>query len=178
MKWLSELLDRIFVVLGALLLSQVPLFIQQYQQHLAGHVAELQYQIDAMEEIAGKTGKTLNEFIQKFISSSDLDFSAQGRLMSAMVERFTQLSEALTSLENASILTKPFIFLAHSKYMIVNETWHSFELGLTFTFEGLVYALVGMCLGYFIYLGISKMCLKIYKKTSMTSPLQEKSKKA
>lgn len=54
-KWIGGLIDRIFAVVGALACLQFPLFLQQYQQHLSGHVVELQIQIQAMQRAASVT---------------------------------------------------------------------------------------------------------------------------
>ncbi len=148
MKWLGELVDRVFVVVGALVFCQGPLFIQQYTQRLAGHVDELQLQIDAMHKVAKKSGKSFAQYVQKFLSSTDVDFASQGELMQGMQTRFTQLSDSLVSLQQANLFTKPFVFLKHLNFDIFSSTMWSFQPGLLLTAEGLLYALVGMLFGY------------------------------
>lgn len=65
-KWISSLIDRIFAAVGGVLFSQAPLFMKQYAQQLSGHAAELRFQVDAMKQAASNSGKTLEQFIQKF----------------------------------------------------------------------------------------------------------------
>lgn len=150
-EWLSKMLDRIFSVFFAIILLQFPLFMEQYTTRLSGHVNELNYQISQIEDIAKGSGKTLDQFIQKFISSKDTDFSKQGKLMNSMVGRRDSLSSSLTSMINANFITRPFVFLFRSDWDIVHSTASSYQLGLSFSFESAVYALVGVFIGYYIY---------------------------
>lgn len=150
-KWISALLDRICVVIGAFIFSQIPLFMQQYRLQLAGHVAELRFQVGLMQQVALSSGKTLEQFIQKFTQSSDVDFASQGQIMSAMVSRLQTLSEGLAALNNASVLSRPYEFFIHYQQDIGRAAFESFEMGIPFTYEGLVYALVGIVVGYLFY---------------------------
>ena len=155
-EWVSKVLDRLSVVVGALVLSQAPLFIQQYRDQLIGHVQELQLQIEAMQRIAQGSQKTLGQWIEKFTSNPDVDIMQQGTLMQQMVSRGEALSSALTALDGSSFFSKPWKFLFHLDYSIFKSTLASFKMGLLLTFEGLCYALIGMGMGYLIYLGIKK----------------------
>jgi hypothetical protein len=65
-------------VIGAFVASQIPEFIQQYTQRLAGHVNELYRLLNQMRQVASYSNKTLDQYIQKFITSSDPDFARQG----------------------------------------------------------------------------------------------------
>lgn len=165
-RWMGKILDRLFVVAGALLFLQLPLFMQQYRLQLTGHVAELKLQVTAMQQRAQMTGKTLEQFIQKFQNSSDADFAHQGQIMTNMVDRMHDLSDGLFALDHASVLSRPFQFLAHFHYDIVRSTMRTFEMGITFTLEGLVYALAGMIIGYLIFLAVSRLCFSIYTQCS------------
>lgn len=145
------MLDRIFAVLGALLFIQFPVFMEQYVMHLAGRVDELQYQVLLMREVATQSGKTLKDFIAKFTESSDLDFSRQGELMQGMVQRLSSFSDSLASLLNANFLSRPFKFLFHLDWEVVKSTFSMYKVGLFLTFESLIYALIGIVVGYYLY---------------------------
>lgn len=151
MKLFLGLIDRIFSVIGALGLSQVPLFMQQYKHQLAGHISELQLQIHQMTGIAGQSGKTLMQLIQKFRESPDSDFARQGDLMHRMVMRLQSLSEGFLALDTASAFKKPFVFLYHLNGSIAKATLHSFDPGLSFSLEGILYALCGIVLGFLVF---------------------------
>jgi len=150
-EWISKMLDRIFAVVGALVFIQFPVFMEQYVMHLTGRVDELQYQVLLMREAATQSGKTLKEFITKFTESSDLDFSRQGEIMLGMVQRLTSFSETLASLLNANFISRPFKFVFHLDWSIVKSTFSTYKVGLFLTFESLIYGLIGVVVGYYLY---------------------------
>ncbi len=150
-KWINGLLDRIFAVAGALLFSQAPVFIQQYKQQLAGRVAELQSQVEKMRWVAHQSGKTLDMYIQKFVSQSDADFARQGELMQGMVMRHADLSTAHQALFESTVFSRPLVFARHFDFAIAKQTYSSFEFGFLFSIEGLVYSIIGVGIGYFAY---------------------------
>ena len=145
------LVDRLFACAGALILSQMPLFMQNYQQQLAGRTAEVSRQVALMSQAAGQAGKSVPEYIQKFLTSQDADFSRQGAIMQALIERSKVLNEAFVSLEQADLWSKPFVFIAHVQKDIVYATWDSFVYGLPMNAEGFAYAACGLCLGFFLF---------------------------
>src|SRR5690349_4193861 len=104
-KWVGGLIDRIFAIIGALLFAQLPMFMLQYSQQVAGRAAELGLQINSLQRIAGLNDKTLPEYIQKFLGNSDPDFSHQGQLLQQMLDRFQYLSQSEASLTEASALS-------------------------------------------------------------------------
>lgn len=162
LKWISGLLDRIFAAAGAVLFSQCPLFIQQYIQQLSGHATELRLQVNAIQQAATHSGKTLEQFIQKFVDSGDVDFVRQGDIMLAMVSRWYNFSDAYSALQNSSVFSRPFVFVFHFNWDIAKSTWHNFIFGLPFNLEGLIFALMGILFGYLFYFGLRRLFLGIW----------------
>jgi hypothetical protein len=175
--WTTKIIDRVFVVIGALIFLQMPLFMQQYQLQLVGHVDELQWQIDSIREVAFESGKTLEQFIQKFTSSDDRDFSRQGEIMSQMVARWEKMSAALKALSQASVISRPMTFMFYFQYDVGRSAIKSFTFGIPFNFEGLCYAVLGMIAGYFAFRALSRLgaCLFASKQPRyhLRSDLQE-----
>lgn len=174
-KWVSGLIDRIFAAAGGVLFSQAPLFMKQYIQQLYGRAAELRYQVDAMRQAATNSGKTLEQFIQKFVDSGDVDFARQGDVMSAMVNRWYYINEALTSLQESSVLTRPFVFIRHMNWDIIKSTWSQYVFGLPLTLEGLIYAVLGIIFGFLVFYGIRKFFSALW--LSIKSPFMRKDRK-
>lgn len=143
--------DRILCVLGALLFLQIPQFMYQYQQQLIGHVAELSWQVESMQQTAAGSGKTLEQYIQKFEKHEDSDFSKQGKVMDTVASRWKRFTTALKALEESSIITRPWIFLYHIDFSILGSTLHSFKIGLSLTLESVIYALIGIIFGHLVF---------------------------
>lgn len=150
-NWLKGLLDRAFVVIGALICAQAPMFMQQYTHQLSGRVAELKLQVDALSKAAMQGQTTLPSLIQKFMTSGDADFSRQGNLMNWTVERYEGLSASLQELMTASATGKPFVFVRDFNWEIASTTFSNYQMGIPFTVEGIIYGLIGIGLGYGVF---------------------------
>lgn len=158
-KILSKMMDRLFVVLGALFFLQLPLFIHQYEHELIGHVAELKWQNEQIQKAATKSGKQLQSYLNKFLESPDHDFSYQGKTMVQTAIRFEKLSHGLLKLQKANALSRPFVFIRFLQADIFLSTFHHFEPGLNFTREACFYAICGMLFGFLLFVSL-KFCFK------------------
>lgn len=161
--WMSTVLDRICAFIGAIILMQLPMFIDQYSMRLSGHVEELNYQVNKMEYYASLSKKTLEQYIRKFILSKDADFSAQGKIMEEMRNREKKLTDSLLSLKQGNLLTRPFIFLFQSDWGIVDATFQYYQMGISFSFESIIYAIIGILLGYYLYKILSAFFIRVYR---------------
>jgi|EndMetStandDraft_5_1072996.scaffolds.fasta_scaffold65284_2 hypothetical protein len=174
LSWIGKIIDRTFVVLGALIFSQAPLYMQQYTQQLSGHVAELNIQVEAMKKTALQADKTLDQFIQKFLTNGDTDFRMQGELMQGMVERWNHLTEGLQAMQGAGLWQRPYVFAKYFNWDIASSTFQNYKIGIPLTIEGLIYALAGMLLGYALFLLIRQffrfICRPFVRKVSETKP--------
>lgn len=148
---IHTILDRLFVVVGALLGSQIPEFIQQYKQRLAGHVDELHRLSTRLTTFAFQSTQTIEQYIQRFLGSHDPDLAKQGLFMDEMVTRSKDLSGALDHLNQASLWSQPYVFIRDFQFDIAEGTWRSFSPGINFSIEGICYAVIGMILGWSCY---------------------------
>lgn len=150
-RWFDKLLDRVCAVFGALAFLQFPGFALQYAQQLAGHVAELSFQIDLIYKSAAMAEKPLPALVEKFLASGDVDVVYQGVFIQALLTRYAELNDALTALQAASPLLRPLYFLTYFNWSIVQETWKGFTFGIPLTVEGGLYALFGLIVGFSAY---------------------------
>ncbi len=165
---MGGLIDRTFAAAGGLLFLQAPAYMQQYTLRLSGHLAELKLQIDTMRQAAQLSGKTLPQFIQKFLSSGDSDFARQGDLMQGMLDRYYDMQNASIALQSTTVYDKPFVFLSHLNWDIAKDALHSFHFEISLTFEALVYAIIGIGLGCLLFRLIKRVlkafCYPFQKK--------------
>ena len=149
------LLDRLLCVIGAVIFSQVPEFMQQYLQRLGGHLDEARRQLQQFQQAAEQSGLTLDHFITQTATNADTAVAKLGGVMANAVTRVGTLQSAQTALENATLWSRPFVFLRNIDASIAHATWSIFKPAVPTTAEGLVYALGGMLIFIALYhLGI------------------------
>jgi len=154
------LIDRLLCVVGAVLCSQLPEFIQQYLQRLGGHLDEARWQLDRFREVAAKSGLTLDQLAARSQTNAEPSVARLGQLMHDAVERADALAAADTAIRHASILTRPFVFLRHVDMSIAWSTWQVFRPAVPTTIEGMLYAGVGMLLILAFYHGAVRYPLR------------------
>lgn len=157
MSFFTKLVDRTFAVGGAILFLQAPQFIQSYTQTLAGHLAEVSWQMDQMRSMAEKSGKSLTGLVTKFLTNGDPDIVFQGQMIDMLIEREATFSLAYRKLLEATPFTKPFVFISNLNWDLVKETWQQFKMGLPLTAEGIVWGFVGLVLGYLMFRGLAQV---------------------
>ncbi len=158
MRWLAPFLERLLVVLFALFFLQIPLFMQQYQNQLAGRIAELSWQVDHIQAAAQSSNQGSNRsaeaYVRKFKSSPDPDFAEQGKMMELILKRFKKLSRALQGLKEGTALSRPYYFITRLQWDAAYLALSSFTPGIPLSAEGAIYAFLGMAFGYLLSLSL------------------------
>lgn len=152
-RTLEKVLDRVLCVVGAVIFSQLPEFFQQYLQRLGGHLDEARRQLDQFRQTAAQSGLTLDRLIADTKGQSEPAVAQLGQVMSNTVARVDDLQAAETALRTASIWSRPFVFVRHLDPPIAHATWAAFRPGVPTTFEGMVYAALGMAVFLALYYG-------------------------
>ncbi|MFI0434557.1 MAG: DUF2937 family protein [Parachlamydiaceae bacterium] len=148
---IGNLFDRLFVVAGACIGSQIPQFMHQYIERLAGHVDALKKLINQLDQIAAGSNKHLDQYIQKFKESIDIDFNRQGDFLQGIVDRWQELNKTLEQMTQSPFWQRPYYFFKDFQADIAHSTFDSFQPGFNLTIEGGCYALVGMLIGWSFY---------------------------
>ena len=153
----DSFIDRVLCVVGAVLLSQGPEFMQQYLQRLGGHLDEARRQLVLFQKTAADSGLTLEEFIQRTAASAEPSVAKLAGVMTESAERVAALQTAHDALLHASMWERPFVFLRHLDVGIAKAAAIVYQPAVPTTAEGLLYALVGMLLMLALYhLGVKR----------------------
>ena len=156
----DRLIDRILCVLGAVLFSQGPEFMQQYLQRLGGHLAEAHRQLASFQSAAATAGLPLDKFIGQTAANPDPGLARLGGVMTDTVQRIAALESAQDALLHASLWARPFVFLRHLDLSIARATWTVYQPAVPTTLEGLVYALAGLLVFLGLYhLGVKRLAI-------------------
>jgi hypothetical protein len=147
------LLDRILCVVGAVLFSQAPEFMQQYLQRLEGHLDEARLTLGKFKEAAAQSGMTLSQLVAGAGQNPDPSMQKVGGVIQGAAERVDQLSAADAALRGASLWTRPFVFAGHVDWGIAKATWAIYRPAVPTTAEGFLYAGLGIVLALTLYHG-------------------------
>lgn len=165
------LLDRVLCVLGVLLFSQAPEFMQQYLQRLGGHLDEARRHLAQFERVAEQSGLTLDQLIRQTQANADTAVARLGGVMNAAVARVEELETAQIALHSASLWEKPFVFMRHVDPSIANATWEIYQPAVPTTAEGIVYAVLGMLVLLALYHGLVRYpAVRLAHARRRTSP--------
>jgi hypothetical protein len=138
------LLDRALCVIGAVIFSQMPEFMQQYLQRLGGHLDEARRQLQQFQQTAAQSGLTLDRLIDQTRANADPAVAKLGGVMTDAIARVDALQAAQAAIQHASLWNRPFVFLRYLDPAIAHATWAIFKPAVPTTVEGFVYALAGM----------------------------------
>ena len=164
------LVDRLLCVIGAVLFSQGPEFMQQYLQRLGGHLHEAQRQLGLFRGAASQSGSTLEEFIAQTRNNSNAGVAQLSSVMNDALDRTASLQASHDALAHSSLWARPFVFVRHVDPEIAQATWAAYLPAVPTTVEGLTYALAGMLVCLLIYhLGI-KLVLSLFFRKRLPTP--------
>lgn len=151
LRLFDGLIDRILCVLGAVLFSQGPEFMQQYLQRLGGHLDEARRQLAVFQQTAAQAGLSLDQFIGQTGTNPDASVARLGGVMTDAVVRVSTLQSAHDALLHASLWERPFVFARHLDVAIARATGAVYQPAVPTTAEGLLYALAGMLVFLSLY---------------------------
>ena len=165
------LLDRALCVIGAVVFSQIPEFMQQYLQRLGGHLDEARRQLLHFQQAAAQSGLSLDRLIDHTTANADPAVARLSAVMTDAIARVDTLAAAQSAIQDASFWSRPFVFLRHVDLAIARATWAIFKPAVPTTVEGLTYALFGMLVLVAIYhLGIKYPIARIRARRTASPP--------
>ena len=144
---LGRLPSFLSAFVGAGLLAQFPAFFQQYLQSLGGRLDPAELQEARVLAAAEQHGLTVEDYLTRFAEAPDPAIQDGGEIAASLLSDAQHLRQALSALSEATGLERPFAFAEHVDPAILSATAERFGPALPFSFEGLVYAALGLLLG-------------------------------
>jgi hypothetical protein len=166
----DSLIDRILCVVGAVLFSQGPEFMQQYLQRLGGHLDEARRLLATFQQTATQAGLTLDNFIVRTGANPDPAVARLGGVMTEATNRVASLQSAHDALLQAALWERPFVFVRHLDLGISRATAAVFQPAVPTTAEGLFYALAGMLVVLALYHFGVKRVIALFGRRSPAAP--------
>jgi Protein of unknown function (DUF2937) len=140
MRWFIRKLDSLigaaFAGTWGAVVSQFQAFVHQYLQRLGGHIDEA------------------NRNYQIILDSDryrEMDAVTRDVITGDALARVKELKSVYDAITDADIFTRPYEFLVHVDSVIAERTFESFEPALPVDLESLIYAGVGLVLGFIVF---------------------------
>ena len=165
---LKGLFDRIFAVVFAILFIQIPHIIQLYIHLLRGALAEAKRNIAGWQKAASEFGLSLDEYTKQFLNHENPVTQSAGKKIQDDLTRFNDYRAALDSIESSAVWEKPFAFVGHVDWELLNQM--IFKPGMSFTLEAAIYGLIGMLFGIILFYLLRLPFKLLSKKASPAAP--------
>ncbi|RFP88086.1 DUF2937 family protein [Rhodobacteraceae bacterium 63075] len=128
---------------GAAGLSQFPEFSQQYTQRLGGAVDELGRFVAEFDTDAATLGLSREDALGELASGGEMG-RARAETVSSTIDRHDRLSADLAALQEAGPFTRAYELRRFTDTEIAARAWQAYKPALPMTFEGAVFAGVGL----------------------------------
>jgi len=128
---INNIIDRCFFTATFILGVQIPEFMQQYQQRLAGHLAEAQSQLGQFEVIAQQHfDGSIVTMITRYKGNSEASIISTGELIERLSHRVEYLSGHLAQITQADYLQSVYQFIWHLDREIAGGTAEHFSMAI------------------------------------------------
>jgi hypothetical protein len=174
LRVLNGLVDRVLALVGAIAFAQFPQYFAQYIQRLGGHLDEARRSVSQYQNVAASYSMSLQEYINIHLTSGNKIFVSTGKVISGLVERLQHLESAFRALHDSTPWNRGWVFLREMDSEIARRTWENYTPGVPTTAEALVYALIGLLIGWGLYQGVKKLVGLPFRKTASPKPLPQK----
>lgn len=147
MRMLHELTAIAFAVLVGFAVSQIPRFVQEYEQRLGGALQEATRQLEEFRRNAETSNLTFNEYVGRHLDSPDAALRATGRTIQNSVLRVSDLREQAQRLKDAGKFLKPAVLTRTYDTKLLRACWDQFAI--TATFDP-AFGVIGLVLGWLL----------------------------
>ena len=128
---INNIIDRCFFTAIFILGVQLPEFMQQYQQRLAGHLAEAQSQLNQFEIIAQQHfDGSIITMVTRYKDNSEAAIVSTGELIERLSLRVEYLSTHLAQITQSDYLHNVYLFIWHLDNEIAKGTAEYFSMAI------------------------------------------------
>jgi hypothetical protein len=128
---INNIIDRCFFTAIFILGVQLPEFMQQYQQRLAGHLTEAQSQLNQFEIIAQQHfDGSIITMVTRYKDNSEAAIVSTGELIERLSLRVEYLSTHLAQITQSDYLHNVYLFIWHLDNEIAKGTAEHFSMAI------------------------------------------------
>lgn len=141
---------RIPAILVALLFgatgSQLPEYVQQYSQRLGGAVDELKSFVAQFDKDAQAAGLSRDAALSEYSAKNSEFLGRRGDTVAETIHRYERLKAQKAELDGASSVGRVLKFMISPQSDVAGRAWQDFRPAVPLTFEGGIFAFLGVLL--------------------------------
>lgn len=134
-------------VIGAVLLSQLPAFADQYRQRLGGRLDQAEVQVARLVAAARAEEMSLSAYVERFRGNPDSVVRRQGGVLVAEIADRDRLRAAAAAYDRSAPVARPLVLLARLDANLARAVLDDFVPALPLQAAGLLYAMAGLLAG-------------------------------
>lgn len=138
-----------FALAGLFAASQIPGFVQEYEQRLGGARDEVARLLQEFSAIAKRSNKDLDSYAALLVANDDPSISETGREIMDLSTREAAMANHADALAASSRFMKPVVLVKSGDREIMAATWKTYRHTLTLDPE---FGAIGLGVGWFIYI--------------------------
>lgn len=160
---IRSLIDYLLFTCGFVLAVQLPEFIQQYLQFLAGKLSEANWHLAGYQKIADQQfAGDMQRLINEYMTSSSQAFQQTGDLVRIHLERVAQLNQDVQGLQTSEYLEKVIYFFSHIQLEDAQNVAEHYQLAVPLTLEALTTGFVLAVVFVAIRVLITKLLTQLF----------------
>lgn len=146
---LKDILLISFALAGLLAASQIPGYVQEYEQRLGGARDEVTRLLAEFSAIAVRSGTDLATYAARLAGDDDPNIGATGREIISLTEREDRMTAHAEALAASSRFMKPVVLVQSGDRAIMAATWNAYQHTLTLDPE---FGAIGLGVGWFVFI--------------------------
>lgn len=131
MRLLRDATLVVLVLAGTVGFSQIPRFVQEYEQRLGGALQEARRQLTEYETLARQEGVPLETFSRRLSENPTPSVAGVGGVIRGQADRVTRLQAQADALAAVGPLAKPLVLLRSYDRDLLAGAWRKFQYTLT-----------------------------------------------
>lgn len=168
-KIISTLFDRCLFAFVFIFALQLPEFIQQYSQRLAGHLNEASLQLDKFKIVADNHfNGNLALMIERFLVNNEASVKETASVIINLTERINLLESQLVNIKSGNIVQRIFYFFTELDTTLIKNTYDSYQISIPLSINalviGFIFALTFMFILYILLFTCKKCFINNEKK--------------
>ncbi|WP_295393160.1 DUF2937 family protein [uncultured Thiodictyon sp.] len=139
-----SVLDKLIFGVGLLIFLQLPKFVDDYEQFLAGYYESTKTQVAAWKQIArSHEFATLEDMITRHLENAEPSVRDDATLMALRVQELNLLQQGIDIFKNDGIFHKLYWMLNPTRLEVIGKTLENFKAGLPLRVDSLAFGFVG-----------------------------------